>query len=315
MDILFFSIATIGPTFLVIIIGALLRKWNFMDSDLSENLSKLVFQLLLPALILKTLSGMEKNSSFSIPLVLSLLFFYFFTILIAALISLAIRIPKGERGFFMAGSSFGNNAIIGYAFGAALYGEQGIARAAILSAILMPLSLLSSGLMLNKENRKKNWQSSVHSFALSMIKNPVMISLLLGIALWLSPITLPAMAAGSLTLLAQASLPLALLAVGGSLEFEMNLKDRLEITLTTFLKLIFMPLSALGASLYFNLPPEATGSLLLMAACPTSISYFVMARNQGHSPSKGAAIVTVTTLVSALSAAIIAAYLKYRGWV
>uniref|UniRef100_UPI0026084BB3 AEC family transporter n=1 Tax=Oceanispirochaeta sp. TaxID=2035350 RepID=UPI0026084BB3 len=180
---------------------------------------------------------------------------------------------------------------------------------------LMPLSILTSGLLLTSAEQGKSRADSIKEFALSMAKNPVMIALLIGIALWLSPLSVPVMVNNTLGLLAQAALPLALLAVGGSLEFRMEHQDRLEISLITVLKLIVMPLSAFAAAIYLKLSPEMTGSLLLMAACPSSISFFVMARNQGHSPSRGAAIVTVTTLVSALSAALIAGYLRSRGWV
>jgi len=315
MDILFFSITTIGPTFIVILTGALLRKWGVLDADLSGQLSRLVFYLLLPALVIKTLSAMDRNGSFTLPLIMALLLFFLATALSAWLITILLRVPRGKRGFFMAGATFGNNAIIGYAFGSALYGEAGIARAAVLSAVLMPVSIMSAGFMLTppEEGRKKRETTLV--FAKSMIKNPVMISLFIGIALWLIPVKLPSMIQDSLGMLAQAALPLALLSVGGSLEFQMKNSERLEVSLVAFIKLIIMPLSALAASLFFKLSPAVTGSILLMSACPTSISFFVMARNQGHSPSKGAAIVTVTTLVSALSAAFIAGYLKVRGWV
>lgn len=315
MTILLFSIATIAPTFIVIFIGAFLRKKNFLDTRKSSDLSGIVFHLLLPALIIKTLATMDKNSSLTIPIILAVFIFYFGTILLSWIVSLFLKCPAGERGYFMTGASFGNNAIIGYAFGAALYGEEGIARAALLSAVLMPLSILTSGIMLTPGNQRKKPVQAIREFTLSMIRNPVMVALVLGIILWRSPVILPETLLQIFTMLAQAALPIALLAVGSSLEFRMERQEGLEIAWTTILKLFVMPAMALAAGQILRLSPKMTGSLLLMAACPSSLSYYIMARNLGHAPSKGAAVVTVTTTVSALSAAAIAFYLKYRGWV
>ncbi|MDC7233523.1 MAG: AEC family transporter [Spirochaetales bacterium] len=315
MDILLFSITTIAPTFIIILTGVFLKKIRIINDDSCGYLSGLVFNLLLPALILKTIAQMDKNSSFTYSMVLSLLIFYFGTITIAWLAAGFMGIQKGVRGFFMTGATFGNNAIIGYAFGDALYGEAGIARAAILSAILMPLSIFFSGLMLNRTDTDKSSRHAVRDFALSMVKNPVMLSLLAGIIIWQSPFEVPDLGISVLTMLGQAALPVALISIGGSLQFNMNKGDYSEISATTVLKLLVMPALALLASLLLNLTPEATGSLLLMAACPSSISYYVMARNQGHSSSKGAGVVTATTVSSAFTAALIAAYLRHQGWV
>lgn len=315
MNILLFSISTIAPTFIVILLGSLLRKWNILTQELAGGFSKTVFFLLLPALIVKTLATMDKNTIFTMAILMAILFFYFVTILLAWFISLILKFPRDSRGYFMTGASFGNNAIIGYAFGAALFGNEGIGRAALLSAILMPISILVSGILLTPRDNKKTSTEALKDFSLSLIKNPVMISLVLGIGLWKSPFILSGSILDTLSILAEAALPVALLAVGGSLEFNMRAQDLLEIAWTSILKLLFMPLLALGAGLYLKLSPGMTGSLLLMAACPSSISYYVMGRNLGHSPAKGAAVVTVTTISSAFSAAAITAFLKLKGWI
>lgn len=315
MNIVLFSIGTIAPTFLIILLGAFIRRIGILDTETAGKMSSLVFRLLLPALLIRTLANMDKESDFTPEIALGVLAFYVGTIALTGLVSWLMGTDKRERGYFMTGASSGNNAIIGYAFGAALYGSDGLARAALLSAILMPLTILSSGVLLSSGDRAKGTGESIRELLLSLMKNPVMIALIVGILLWRSPATLPGVLNETLAILGSAALPVALLGVGGSLSFHIGGKDRLEIGVTALMKLFVMPGIAMAAAAVLRLSPAMTGSLLLMAACPSSISYYVMARNMGHDPAKGAAVVTVTTLFSAATAALIAGFLRAQGWV
>ena len=55
MESIIYSLTTVGPVFLIIAIGILLRRFGLIDTSLSEGLSRLVFHVFLPALLLKSL--------------------------------------------------------------------------------------------------------------------------------------------------------------------------------------------------------------------------------------------------------------------
>lgn len=306
MDSILLSLQTIGPVFLIIGLGAVIRRFGLIDTDLSGKITRLVFYIFLPALILRALILADFSSFLSF----RILFVIWGTLFVggsaAWLIATISGVKPRSRGFFTAGSAWGNVAIIGYALGEAIYGEEGLARATIYSALILPLNTpLGYALM-------GNWRNG--GLGRRLLFNPLIITIIVGVVIKLIAVPVPAFAIDILGILGRASLPLALIAIGGSLVFTKDPDGWTEPAGAALIKLILMPTLALFASRLAGLTPEWTGTVIIGFATPTAVSFFVVSKSLGHDGARGAAIVTLTTIASALTTGLIGVLLYRFNW-
>jgi predicted permease len=131
---------------------------------------------------------------------------------------------------------------------------------------------------------------------LDTLKNPIVASLLLGLALNLGGIALPSFLSRVLDMLGAAALPCALLSLGASVA---SLKPgRWTATGAIVLaKLVLLPLGvALLAVFVFHLPMAAAMVLVVLASCPVGINAAFVVKPAGG----GAQLVNSAILLSSL---------------
>ena len=317
MDSLLFSLGTIGPVFLIIAIGVLLRRFGLIDPDIAGSMTRLVFHLFLPSLLLRALIKADFSSLLSLPLVCAVWGTLFLGFSLAWLGARLFGADRKTRGIFASGSTWGNVAIVGYALGEAIYGEAGLARAAIFSVLVLPLHTPMGFFAMDSHLAAADRKGFLPAMAGRLVRNPIIISVILGLVLNLTvhaaSAEIPGFLMNVLDILARASLPLALVAIGGSLEFARDPAGWAEPSAASLVKLVIMPLIAYPMARIFGLDNGWIGTVILGFSCPTAVSFFVISRSLGYEGSRGAAIVTSTTLGSAITVGIIAIILKSIG--
>ena len=58
-------INTIIPIFVIILLGWVIRSWNFLPDSLIQPLNKLVYYLAIPAMIFRTVAGAKFQAHFN----------------------------------------------------------------------------------------------------------------------------------------------------------------------------------------------------------------------------------------------------------
>jgi len=101
--------------------------------------------------------------------------------------------------------------------------------------------------------------------------------------------------------LGRSALPFALLAVGAGLKFGSIFEKKLAISLSSFAKLLVTPLLSWGLCVAFNASPDLTKVAIIFSAMPTAISSFILAKQMGGDADTMAQIITVQTLLAALT--------------
>jgi malonate transporter len=308
-----YSLTTVGPVFLIIAIGVILRRAGLIDSSISGHLSRLVFHVFLPALLLKTLISTDFTSMLSLRLIAVVWGTLFLSFAFAWFAARFVGISSDTRGLFASGATWSNVAIVGYALGEALYGEEGLARAAIFSALVLPLHTPIGYFAMDRQISSREGSGILKKVFKRLAVNPIILAIFLGIFLSLLPVQMPVIMMDILAILGRASLPLALVAIGGSLEFTRDPAGWTEPLAAAGIKLVLMPVLAFAAARIVGLNAAWTGSIVVGFSCPTAVSFFVISRSLSHDASRSAAIVTATTLGSALTAGVITALLKSAG--
>ena len=125
------------------------------------------------------------------------------------------RSPMADRGIYAQGAFRGNNGVIGLALAASLYGDYGISLGAVLAGvvILMYNSLSAVVLAVYSPDLK----SDPWSICKSIFSNPLIISVLVATPMAYGQVPLPNWLLTSGDYLAQMTLPLALICIGGTL--------------------------------------------------------------------------------------------------
>lgn len=136
---------------------------------------------------------------------------------------------------------------------------------------------------------------------MEMIKNPLIISSVIGLSLGAVGLSLPPVIGPVLDILAKAALPLGLVAVGAGLNFGTVAARGAAIATSAVLKLIAAPLLALAAVRTLGLDWLAAAIAVLYMALPPAPTSYILARRLGGDTELMAAIITVHTLLAAIT--------------
>lgn len=289
------------PIFALIALGYGFRRVGFPGDNFWPPLERLIYYVLFPALLIDRLANAELGgfvfSSFLAALLGAVLF-------VGALSFLAKRMPgMTDAAFgavFMGAVRF--NTYVGIGAAGAVWGEAGLAIAAVVLAIWIPLvNFFSVWVLLRIGGAGTTVPMPWARLALGTITNPLIVACGFGAALNLTGLGLPFAIDRLVTVLGAAALPLGLLSVGAGLEL-----GRLRLSLgplatATALKLAVMPLTMLGATNLFGVTGLSATVLVLFAALPGSPAAFILARQMGGDGPLMAGIITVTTLISVIT--------------
>lgn len=292
---------TIGPVFIVILLGWFLNWRDFLPQSLIGPLNRLVYYLAIPAMIF---SGVAK-SSFAVhfhPLLLgATLAPVGFVFLMALAGGALMKMGRADRGTFIQASLHGNLGYIGLAVCFYLLGEEGFTRASILAGFLMLLQNLLSviGYQLFAGNLGEGRQ--IGFFIRKIGVNPVILSALAGMGFSILKVPIPVIIDRCLGIISGMALPSALLVIGASLSFGL-IKSHLRLVLGAgLLKLLALP--ALGILAYHLSGVSSAQFLpgLILLAAPTATITFVMSAEMNGSTDLATAAISLNTLLSALT--------------
>lgn len=277
------------PIFALILLGFGIRRRGALGEVFWGDLERLVYFVFFPALLFQSLSHGSLDLGAAWPMVAVGLLFTLGGIGLGLLSRVLFRDPpRVYAAAFQA--SFRFNSYVGLAIAGGLHGQAGIAALGLLMGFLVPLANLASVLVLARHGEGR-WLRELAG-------NPLILATLGGLAFALAGLSLPAAADGTLELLARASLPLGLIAVGAGLRLDALGQARGHLWYGTAVKLMVLPALAWGLAWAFGLAGIWRDTAILLAALPVSTVAYVLANRMGADGRVSAAQVTLTTLLS-----------------
>ncbi|WP_163559230.1 AEC family transporter [Halomonas sp. NO4] len=288
----------LGPLFLLILLGALLGRLKQPSGDFWSQLERLIYFLLFPAMLVATLATAEVSR---VPVGrLAAVLLSTLLVISAALWVLRHRLAPQAATFtslFQGAIRF--NTYVGVAGAAALHGPPGATVAAVAVALMVPVinvlcvaCFVAAGTL---------GSSSLGKSLAALVRNPLILACLAGIALNLSGIGLPGWSAATVELLSRAALPLGLVAVGVALRPQALMRRDRGVWAAHLVKLVLLPAMVLGLALVAGLDPVSRDVALLFAALPTATSAYILARQLGGDSELMAALITGQTLLAMLT--------------
>jgi len=313
MDNLIFSLNATVPVFALILVGYVLKRIGITNKNFVSVSNKINYNLTLPVLLFMDISAVNVREKFDIRLILFCMIvtsICFFTIW--GLTRLFVK-DKGIIGAFVQASYRGSAAVLGIAFVQNMYGSSKVAPLMVMACV--PLYNMFAVIVLTVESKSKDINKDIKSTIINILKNPMIISIVIGIIASYFGIRFPKMIDKSLSNIAVLATPMALISIGSAFEGKKAIARIKPSIVASFIKLILQAVIFVPIAIKLGFRNEELIAILIMLAAPTTASCYIMADNTDNDTVLTASIVVLTTLLSAITLTLEIFILKYVGLV
>jgi malonate transporter len=286
------TLNAIAPIFLIILIGYLLFRTAIIGEQVWSAIEHICFYLLLPFLIIRTLSRANLGDvpilDFALVIIVAIAGMSVSLILAYSL--LRGRYPTSGPSFtslFQGATRF--HGFVALAVIGPLYGDDGVTLTAIALAIMVPLLNTTSVIVLSVYGHGSK-EFEIRQILKQIAKNPLIIACLVGLAFnWVG---IPNIIFDAVVIIGNGGLGLALLAVGAGMRLGQAAREKLLVFMGVFIRLIGMPLIVIAMAWIVGLEGLPRTIAIIAGAVPTASSSYVMARKMGGNAELMSNIVT-----------------------
>ncbi|MBL6280368.1 AEC family transporter [Micromonospora fiedleri] len=297
------------PIWILTAVGYAACRWGLLGEAGASVLGRFVFHLAMPAALFLALSRMPLSGFAGRPLLA-------FAVSTAVVLGFgwvgASRLfgrAPGERPIWGMAAGYVNSANLGIPIATQVLGDVSfLAEVVLLQALVVtPVILVALDRHSDPAGRVR-----VRRIASLPVRNPVILASLLGVACSAADLQLPSAADASLTLLAGAAVPAALVALGASLHHTAPSRAEpaepvgvAELAVITVLKLVAQPVIAYAAGLALHLSAPQLLAVVVCAGLPTAQNTFIFGQEYGvgQAFANRAVVVTTTLSLATLAAA------------
>ncbi len=326
MQSLSFALKAVLPIILMVVLGYFIKRIDLVKQEHSKILNKLVFRVFLPVMLFLNVYSIktagEVNYGYILYAVLSAVVIFLISIPVVMLVTA----QNERRGAILQSTFRSNYALIGIPLAQSLFGAEGAMVATLLSAAIIPVFNILAVISLSifKRDAKK---ISVKKIVLDVVKNPLIISIFLGVAaLGIRALFVKFGISFRLTdieplykvlnYLSSVATPLSLLALGIQFEFSAVQELRKEIICGVLIRTVMVPLFGLGVAYLlfrdaFNGAHFAT--FVAVFATPVAVSSVPMVQEMGSDVALAGQLVVWTTAVSSITVFLASLLLKSAG--
>ena len=299
MDNIIVSFNVIAPVFFLMVLGYFLVNYTSLaDGKLTKQANAIVFKIFLPCMLFYNVYQSDIGSEIHRRIRLCIWAAGGLLILFVLLCLIVPRIVTQEnqhvvviQGIFRSTYLFFGAAGVQY-----MYGPKSTTTAAILSAILVPMYNFLAVVVLSifGEKRENDWKKII----LDIIKNPLIISSVLGIIFSLLGIRLPTAVDTTVQDLAKLSTPIAFMILGGDLDFS-KVKGNLKTAFVVLtIKLVILPLIMIPMVVMMGYRDADLLSGVLAYQTPVAVSSYIMAQQAGADGQLAGQLVVFSSVLS-----------------
>lgn len=304
LDNLIYSINAILPIFLLVVVGALLNKWNKLSDSFMEVADWLVFNIALPLVLFLEVASCSLSDNIDMKLAFFLLISVTSSFFIVSVIAAVCIKDNSKRGALIQGICRSNFAILGVPLAVNMFGDAGVQAIAFATPIVIPMFNAYSVIILSifsGSDKHKIDGKAILGILKNVVTNPLIIGILLGLPFMLLDIELPTAADKTLHYLSNLATPLAMISLGANFKIE-SLKGRVGYAVIgTLGKTVILPTVMLVIAILCGLRGPSLGVVLICFGAPTAVSSYIMAKKMDNDHELAAQILLLSTMVCVLT--------------
>lgn len=286
------------PFFALIGVGYLAARARFFSAEATAALTKFVFYFALSAMLFRFAANLSVGEIFDWPFVLA----YLVACLAVYSIGFGVALWRGvtieEAAIEAQCTTIGNTGFLGVPMLVLLLGPQ--AAGPVLLMLSIDLVVFSSMITLIITGAREGGPSlgTLRVLGIGLLKNPMIVSIVLGLAWGATSVPVPGPVNEFLGLLGAAATPGALFAIGASLAGRSA--ERLAVAAwLSFAKLFLHPAAvAVAALLIFPVDPYSAGVMIAAAALPVAGNVYILAAHYGVAPQRVSSAILLSTAAS-----------------
>jgi malate permease and related proteins len=297
-------VKAILPLALLVSLGYLLKKLRLLEPKTLSAMNTVSFNVFIPCMIFYNLYNADASKAFNGPVIL-----YPAGSIALAFILLLIFVPlfvkdNLKRGVMVQGIARSNILLMGVPVVAQICSQIGLAGTeylgliSLIVAVVAPINnvfaILAFGLF--RDDRVKTGK-----MLMNIVKNPLIIASAAGVLMLVFGVKPPDILDGFIADVAGIATPLALILLGGFINFKSAAGCVRYITAAVIGKLIVIPALMLTGAVLLGFRDLALISLLPIYCTPTAVVSFTMAEQLGGDSDLAGHIVIFTTAASAVT--------------
>lgn len=290
------------PVFLVILAGVALKRVRVLTPEQWQGFETLTYYIFFPALLIYTLANADLEKAPIGPVALILFGVTVFNMLLTwalrpALVDGSRADDRAFTSFFQGASRW--NSFAALAIAASIAGQTGATLIAVAFVAMIPVLNLFCVIVLTLY--AGNGRPNLADVGLELARNPLIVSIAIGVGLYLLPFRIPPAILDSFHIIGVSGLGAALVLVGVGLKLRSLRTPNRFVLASIFFKLVFVPGLGLLAAHLMGLDLVARQSIVIALGVPTATVAYVLARKLGGDAELMATILTMQTFLSFLT--------------
>jgi hypothetical protein len=294
--------------FALISVGYGAKKTKIISNAMNQDVGNILVYISLPSLIFASLAGFTFSPRIlqeSSTLLMIAFFLYLLMIAVSYLLPRWSAAPGKKRDLFQFALVFGNTGFLGFPIAFIVFGEKGVFFMAVCDIFFSILVWTFGVMVLCRHARQDEPVDFLHSakHALRQLKNPNIIAVVLGLAVFSLQIPLPETSLRFFEILGSLTTPLSMIFIGSMLA-DISLRGILgdfSIIVISLERLLIVP-AIVGVILFFAGFSEMLLAIpILYCAMPVAASTPILALKYGNDEHLSARLVFISTLLSMLT--------------
>ena len=211
--------------------------------------------------------------------------------------TIALRLLGMDRRSFLPSLSFPNAGNLGLPLALYAFGQEGLGYAIVFFSVASFANhtlgqAISAGI--------PNWRS--------LIRNPILFAVAIGVTLSFTQIPLPNWAVSTINLIGGLTIPLMLLMLGASIS-QLRITHFWRALVLSAIRIGGGALVGIGVAALFGMTGAMRAALVLQCAMPVAVYNYLYALRWGNRPDEVAGLVVLSTLIAAVTTPLLLAWL------
>lgn len=299
MESLLVALNAVIPFLCYISFGYIVRMKKIVSESFLQQLNQMVFRLFYPCM---TFYNIYKADSESLPRPVLLIFVGASILILEAILILVVPrfvLENPKRGVVIQGIFRSNFVLFGLPLTISVFGDSAASVAAMVVTVVVTIYNTTSVVILEMFNT--NGKINVKNIAFNVIKNPLLQGAVIGLVFFLLGIHVPESIVTPIAAFSDATSPLALFVLGGTLHFNEISHNLKYLVPTLSFKLLILPAVMMAIGYAFGLRELELFLLVAVYGTPVAAASYPMAQNMGGDGELAGQLVVISTVVSVVT--------------
>lgn len=286
------------PFFALIGLGYWAGRTRFFSEEATAYLTRFVFYFALSAMLFRFSANLSFTEVFDGRLIAGYLWGTLFGYALATLVAFLRGLDVQTAAIEAQCAVIGNTGFLGVPMLALLFGPAAVGPVVLVLAV--DLIVFSSLIVILVTGARDGRMSPAifGTVGLGLLKNPMIVSITLGLTWSALEMPMPAPMDDFLDILGGAATPGALFAIGASLASKSAERIHVAGWLSVF-KLVLHPIFvAIGVLVLFPIDAFSAGVVIAAAALPVAGNVYMLAQHYGIAPQRVSAAILISTAAS-----------------